>query len=160
MTALKQQAGAQQAMTLPQDRTGTRLSLTAELNHAADSLGLYRAELARILGLMCGDVSGAGMLQTLSRADSEPRRRAERFVCIYRLLEQAFAHDDVAMVHWMRRSHASLGTTPLLAIVDDGRMDDVIALLRPAAGEAAEYSAGAALGQDARMNTGDPKTGH
>jgi hypothetical protein len=33
------------------------------------------------------------------------------------------------MMHWFRRQHAVLGTTPLLAIVDDGRLDDVIAQL-------------------------------
>ena len=81
------------------------LSLLAELNHAADSLGLYRAELARILGLKCGEVPDAKTFQSLLR------------------------NDDVAMMHWFRRQHAVLGMTPLLAIVDDGRLDDVIAQL-------------------------------
>ena len=107
------------------------LTLPGELSHASDSLGLYRAELARILGLKCAEVSDANMLRKLLIQDHEVRRRAERFVGFYRLLEQTFGYDDVARVHWFHRQHDALGTTPLLAIVDDGRVDDVIRALEP-----------------------------
>jgi hypothetical protein len=108
----------------------TGLSLLGELNHAGDALGLYRAELARVLGLMCAEVSDVTTLRKLLEQDSDVRRRAERFVGFYRLLEQTLVHDDVARVHWLRRQNEALGTTPFLAIVDDGRLDDVIAQLR------------------------------
>lgn len=117
-------------MTSSHDHTSHNLSLLGGLSHAGDSLGLYRAELARILGLKCGEVSDAKTLQSLLQHDREVCRRAERFVCFYRLLEQKCAHDSVAMVHWFRRQHAALGTTPFLAIVDQTRLDDVIEQLR------------------------------
>jgi hypothetical protein len=108
----------------------TKLPLLAELNHAADSLGLYRAELARILGRNCAEVSDVKTLQTLLRDDGDVRRQSENFVCFYRLLEQSLAHDSVAMVHWFRKQHAALGTTPFLAVVDEARLDEVIAQLQ------------------------------
>ena len=117
-------------MTVPHNRTSIKLSLPGELSHASDSLGLYRAELARILGLTCAEVSDANTLASLLRRDHAVRERAQRFVCFYRLLEQRFAHDSVAMVHWFRKPHAVLDTTPFLAIVDHARLDDVIAQLQ------------------------------
>lgn len=66
-------------------------SLPGELNRASDSLGLYRAELARILCLKCAEVSDAKMFRILLNGDREVRHRAERFVDFYRLLERTFA---------------------------------------------------------------------
>lgn len=33
------------------------------------------------------------------------------------------------MAHWIRRENIFLGTTPLLAMVDQGRMKDLIAVI-------------------------------
>ncbi|MEA1889488.1 MAG: hypothetical protein U9N50_06895 [Pseudomonadota bacterium] len=71
-----------------------RLPLIAEVNHAADVLGICRAE---------------------------------QFTFLYALLEKYFSADSAAMAHWLRRKNASLCTTPLLAMVDQGRMEVVIA---------------------------------
>ena len=102
------------------------LELIASVNHATDSLGLYRAELARILCLKCGDVSDSIHLKALLGDKIELRKKAERFIVFYQLLESRFPGDSVAMLHWFRRENAGLGTTPFLAIVDDGRLEDVI----------------------------------
>lgn len=102
------------------------LSLIASVNHATDSLGLYRAELARILCLKCGDVSDSIHLESLLSDNIELQKKAERFVVFHELLENSFPGDSVAMLHWFRKENTSLGTTPFLAIVDDGRLEDVI----------------------------------
>ena len=102
------------------------LSLIASVNRATDELGLYRAELARILCLKCGDVSDSAHLESLLSDNSELRHKAERFVVFHELLENGFSGDSVAMLNWYRRDNAALDTTPFLAMVDDGRLEDVI----------------------------------
>ena len=104
----------------------TDLPLIASVNHATDSLGLYRAELARILCLKCGDVSDSIHLKTLLSDNIELQKKAERFVAFHELLENRFPGDSVAMLHWFRKENTNLCTTPFLAIVDDGRLEDVI----------------------------------
>lgn len=106
------------------------LSQVAALNHAADSLGLYRAELARILGLMCGDVSDARQLESLLESSTECQDRAEQLVIFYESLNEKFSGDSVAMLNWFRRDNRNLDTTPFLALVDKGRLDELIRLMK------------------------------
>jgi len=106
------------------------LSLIACVNHATDTLGFYRAELARILGLNCGDVSDSKNLELLFESNEAVRSQAERFICFFLLLETLFPDDTVLMVNWLRRHNSKLGTTPFLAMVDYGRLSDVVEVLR------------------------------
>ena len=111
----------------------TKLPLIAALNYAADGLGLYRAELARILCLLCRDVSESANLDLLLNDNKRVQKKAERFVFFYELLEARFRNDSAGMVHWFRKYNATLGTTPFHAMVDDNRLEDVIAeLAQPA----------------------------
>ena len=102
------------------------LRLIASVNHVTDSLGLYRAELARILCLKCGDVSDPVHLETLLSDNADVKKRAERFIHFYQLLDNRFSGDPVAILHWFRKDNKALGTTPFLAMVDDDRLEDVI----------------------------------
>ncbi|WP_455208363.1 hypothetical protein [Kaarinaea lacus] len=111
----------------------TDLSLVAAVNHATDSLGLYRAELARILCLLCRDVSESANLDLLLDDNKRVQKKAERFVYFYELLEERFRNDSAGMVHWFRKYNATLGTTPFHAMVDDDRLEDVIAELAQSA---------------------------
>lgn len=101
-------------------------SLIASVNHATDSLGLYRAELARILCLKCVDVSDSIHLESLLMDNTDVQKTAEQFVMFYQLLELRFLDDSVAMLHWFRKENMNLGTSPFLAMVDDARLEDVI----------------------------------
>ena len=114
---------------------GLDLSLIAALNHAADSLGLYRAELARILRLLCPDVSDPEHLEKLLSDNKEVREQAERFVYFHALLEAQFPDNSTGMVHWFRKKNVRLSTTPFHAMVDHGRLEDVIAELAEHAGQ-------------------------
>lgn len=105
----------------------TPRTLIAALNHASDSLGLYCAELARILGLRCDDVSDSRALEKQLQYEAPVQECAQRLVHLYTLLETRFDDDNVAMVHWLRVEHSGIGTTPLLAMVDEGRLEDVVA---------------------------------
>jgi len=105
------------------------LSLIASINYATDSLDLYRAELARILGLMCQDVGSSMQLEILLNRDSEARMRAERFVFFVSRLEAMFHHDRSRMVHWFRAENKSLGTSPFIAMVDENRLEEIISVM-------------------------------
>lgn len=107
-------------------KTSDTHSLIASVNYVTDSLGLYRAELARILHLNCGDVSDSAHLEFLMRENIDVKRCAERFVMFYHLLEKHFNGDSVAMLHWFRKQNKQLATSPFLAMVDDARLEDVI----------------------------------
>ena len=106
------------------------LSLIASVNHATDTLGLYRAELARILGLNCGDVSDSQNLELLFKSNSAVRSQAELFVHFFLFLEMLFPDDTVLMVNWIRKGNVDLGTTPFLAMVDHGKLSDVVDVLQ------------------------------
>lgn len=110
-------------------KTGN-LSLIASVNHATDTLGLYRAELARILGLNCADVSDSQNLELLFESNTAVRSRAELFIRFFLLLEMLFPDDTVLMVNWIRKDNVDLGTTPFLAMVDFGKLSDVVDVLQ------------------------------
>ncbi len=107
------------------------LTLIAEINRACDQLGLLRAELARILGLMCHDVSDSRELEKLLLDTNACQKRARRFIHLYSLLEQHFNQDSVAIINWFRKHHTALNTSPFLALVDEDRIEDIIQILQP-----------------------------
>ena len=109
-----------------------KLPLIAEVNMACDNLGLVRAELARILGLMCQDVSDSRVLEQRLRNNSDCQQYAIHFVTLYAELEKCFQHNNVAMINWFRKHNVQLGTTPFLAIVDSHRLLETITALKAA----------------------------
>lgn len=130
------------------------LPMVTALLFACDQLNLYRAELARILGLHCNDVSDAKKLEQLLDENEHISQQASRFLLFFDALQYRFTPgnsqvrhtqqsrtggvDETAMVHWFRKPSPQLGTTPFLAIVDEGRLEHVIQLLKePAQSNAA-----------------------
>jgi hypothetical protein len=113
-------------------------SLIAAVNHATEILGLYRAELARVLGLNCPDVSDSQKLELLFESNSAVRSQAELFIRFFMLLETVFANDTVLMVNWLRRENSELGTSPFLAMVDHKQLNDVVDVLQQTINSEAE----------------------
>jgi hypothetical protein len=104
--------------------------LIAEVNYSADCLLLYRAELGRILGLKCDEVSDSGKLDTLLKSNKTVRQQAERFVLFARLLEEKCTADGSNMLNWFRTDHKQLKTSPFYAIIDERRLEEVIGVLQ------------------------------
>jgi hypothetical protein len=101
--------------------------LTQAVLQITQMLGMYQAELARVLGLQCSDIGAmAAANRVLSPAMPE-WQRAQQFVSLYERLYQHFAGDAVAMYHWLRAKQAPLAASPLLLMVDEGRLDEVVA---------------------------------
>jgi hypothetical protein len=89
-------------------------------------LGLYQAELARVLRLRCGDIGSLSAARTCLEPGSEAWMQAQHLVRFYRLLYARAGGDGVAMRHWLRVDIDDLGGSPHRLIVDEGRLGDVI----------------------------------
>lgn len=87
-----------------------------------EQLGMYHAELARILGQQCGDIGELSSGKTCIQKNTEAWQCAELFINTYHLLYDIFDADGVAMYHWMRAHNKELDGTPHFLIVDDQKL--------------------------------------
>ena len=95
-----------------------------------EMLGMYHAELARILGQQCSDIGELTSGQKCISKDSEAWRQALLFIDTYNLLYDYFEGNSVAMYHWMRAHNKTLNGTPHFLIVDDEKLQTVHAYLQ------------------------------
>lgn len=102
--------------------TADERKLSQSVIQVIELLGMYHAELARILGQQCGDIGKLASAQICLTKDSTAWQQADLFVNTYNLLFDCFAGDAVAMYHWMRAYNSDLEGTPHFLIVDDGRL--------------------------------------
>jgi hypothetical protein len=96
---------------------------------AADMLGLYQTELARILGLQCGGIGRLARAQWCLESGTPAWSQAVLLVCCYRTMYEHCRGDGVAMVHWQRVEQPVPDATPRRLMVDEGRLADVVDLL-------------------------------
>lgn len=104
-------------------------TLTAAVITAAEILGLVRAEMGRILGYRCAEFSALYTGSALLEPGSVAAQRGRAFVRLYQMLFDLCEGERAKMVHWLRRDHPELGSSPFLLIVDEGRLDSVISYL-------------------------------
>lgn len=101
-------------------------ALTQAVLQIAQMLGLFQAELARVLGVQCGDIGAFAAARATLQAGTPAWEQARRFVILYEHLFRYFAGDAVAMYHWLRVRQVNLADIPLLLMVDAGRLDLVL----------------------------------
>lgn len=104
--------------------------LSRAVAQVADMLGLYRAELARILCLRCEDVGRLLDDREVLRPATVSWSAAQQLVSVYRLLYRITQGDKVAIYHWLRARHAEFPHTPLIRMVDEGGVAQVCHYLR------------------------------
>jgi hypothetical protein len=107
--------------------------LTQAVLQITQMLGMYQAELARILGLQCSDIGALASASQVLTEGSLEWGKARQFVALYERLYRFFAGDAVAIFHWLRASHTALDDTPLILLVDEDRLDEVLAWFDSAA---------------------------
>ena len=90
-----------------------------------EMLGMYHAELARILGQQCGDIGELTSGKICIQKDTEAWHAAVLFIKMYQQLYEYFSGDGVAMYHWMRAYNKQLDGTPHFLIVDDSQLSTV-----------------------------------
>jgi hypothetical protein len=106
----------------PRRRTQVTLQVTA-------LLGLYQAELARILGLQCPQIGRLASGREQLEPGTAAWRQAGLLLRGYQALYRLTGGDGVAMRHWLRVRQAALEGTPHLLMVDAGRLAEVVAHL-------------------------------
>jgi hypothetical protein len=89
-------------------------------------LGLYQAELARILGITCSDIGELANAKRFLVPHSEPWRQAILFIRLYNLLYDSFCGDEIGIYHWLRAENNNLDGKPLYLMVDQGRLETVL----------------------------------
>lgn len=92
-------------------------------------LGLYHAELARVLHLRCADIGQLVSGKTLLQRETTAWRQACLWVEFYETLSGKLQGDEVAMYHWLRAENSLLGGVPLLLLVDDDRLLELVEFL-------------------------------
>ena len=106
--------------------TASAEKLTQSVLQVTDMLGMYQAELARILHLTCPVVGNlANGRQTLI-PDTVPWRQAELFVSLYDRLHSRFEGDEVAIYHCLRVHNSVLNGIPLQLLVDELQLEHVL----------------------------------
>ena len=100
--------------------------LTTSVLQAAELLGMYQAELARILLIKCNDIGELANARGVLQPDSETWQQARLFIRFFELLYKAKRGDAIAMCHWLRAENPELGAPPLLLMVDQLQIQNVI----------------------------------
>lgn len=100
--------------------------LTHAVLQASQMLMLLNAELARILKVQCGDIGSLTSGKTYLESKSIAWTQAQKFIEFYNLVYDMFEGDAVSMRHWLRSDNKVLKGIPLLLIIDDGRLTDVM----------------------------------
>jgi hypothetical protein len=107
------------------DATVNERKLSQSVIQVIEMLGMYQAELARILDKQCGDIGELSSGKTCIQKDSKAWHRAVLFIDMYNNLYDCFDGDSVAMYHWMRAHNKKLKGTPHFLIVDDDKLQKV-----------------------------------
>jgi len=104
-------------------------TLTPAVLQASHMLGMYHAELARILKLQCADVGELANAQQILDVNSIAWQQAEKFISIFEYLYLKFRGDEALMCNWLRKENSLLNGVPLYLMVDNGLIDDVLGSL-------------------------------
>jgi hypothetical protein len=99
--------------------------LSQSVIQITELLGMYNAELARILGQQCEDIGKLNSAKSYIKKDSEGWQQAVLFIEMYHQLFDYFEGDSIAMYHWMRVHNKHLNGTPHFLIVDDGKLQNI-----------------------------------
>jgi len=101
-------------------------TLTQAVLQITQMLGVYHAELARILHLKCSDIGELSNAETIVSKKTTPWIQAEKYIELYENLYNLFDGNEALMNNWLRKKNKSLNAVPLYLMVDELRIDDVL----------------------------------
>jgi hypothetical protein len=102
------------------------LLLSRDVVQIMQMLQLYQAEIARILGLHCGDVAALAQARTRLEPGTPAWERARLLVRGYRALYRQCDGDGQAMYHWLHRELPGFAATPHRLLVDEHALAAVV----------------------------------
>ncbi len=104
-------------------------TLTQAVLQITQMLGIYHAELARILRVQCADIGQLANVERVIKKNTQAWIQAEKYIALYESLYGACEGSEVLMNNWLRKNNQVLNAVPLYAMVDELRIDDVLAVL-------------------------------
>ena len=104
------------------DPFASERKISQSVIQVVELLGMYHAELARILGQQCGDIGELASGKCCIQKHSAAWYQAVLFIEMYQQLYDCFNGDGVAMYHWMRANNKQLNGTPHFLMVDGGKL--------------------------------------
>jgi len=96
--------------------------LTPAVLQACDMLGMYQAELASVLGLQCADIGRMTSVQQFLTPNTHAWEQAMLFIRFYQCLYELHNGNEAAMVHWLKANNSEFNNSPLLLMVDEGKL--------------------------------------
>ena len=99
--------------------------LSQSVIQVIELLGMYHAELARILGQQCGDIGELTSGKKCINENTAAWNQAVLLIDTYHQLYDYFEGKSVAMYHWMRAHNKHLNGTPHFLIVDEGKLQSI-----------------------------------
>ncbi len=93
-------------------------------------LGIYHAELARILCLQCADIGELSSANKVLSKNSVAWAQAEKFIELYDCLYVLKQGDEALMNNWLRKEHKCFLAAPLYMMVDELKIDEVLSVLK------------------------------
>lgn len=103
--------------------------LTQAVLQIISLLGMYQAELARILGMQCSDIGEMASAKKVIQINSHAWHQASMFVRFYNRLYDRFDGDEAMMCHWLRRYEHNLSGSPFYLIVDEHKLAQVVSYM-------------------------------
>ena len=103
--------------------------LTQQVIFITHQLGMYQAELARVLHIRCAEVGRLSSGRCWLEVGTLAWQQACLFIDFYQRLSYKLQGDEVSMYHWLRAEYRPLGGIPLLLIIDDDRLGEVVRFL-------------------------------
>ncbi len=103
--------------------------LTQAVLQITQMLGIYNAELARILHLRCADIGELSSAHTNIQSNTEAWFQAIKYVEMYEGLYYLCEGSEIKMNNWLRKKHKYLQAIPLYLMVDEQKINRVIDVL-------------------------------
>jgi len=105
-------------------------ALTQAVLQVTQMLGVYHAELARILHLQCADIGELSNAENVIVINSTEWVQAVKYIELYELLYNLQGGDEALINNWLRKENKYLDGAPLYLMVDRLKIDDVIQCLK------------------------------
>lgn len=96
--------------------------LSQSVIQVGDLLGLVRAEVARVLGFRCENITALYGGRLVLEPGSEAYANGVLLVRLYQALYARMGGDGPRMIHWLRAEQPALGKAPFYLLVDEGQV--------------------------------------
>ena len=101
-------------------------TLTQAVLQITQMLGIYHAELARVLHVQCADIGELSNAEKNILKNTVAWSEAEKYIKLYENLYKLHAGDEPLINNWLRKKNKHLQAVPLYLMVDELRIDDVL----------------------------------